>query len=111
MELKISEKEAQKSILDYLSMRCIFAWRNNSGKMPYSSKGKDYMVQMGPTGSPDIIGILPDGKFLGIEVKGTGGVVSSSQTIFLDHINKLGGLAFVAYSIDDVVKHFKANGY
>lgn len=59
---------------------------------------------MGPTGSPDIIGILPGGQFLGIEVKVPGNKPTEKQKEFLARIDELGGKSFVATSIDDVQK-------
>ena len=107
MKLIASEREIQKSIFDYLSLVGINAWRTNSGINFSSYKEKQYIVRLAPRGTPDIIGFLNDGKFLGIEVKKPGGIVSDDQTIFLDKINKAGGVGFVAYSVDDVIKTFK----
>lgn len=53
-------------------------------------------------GMPDLIGILPDGRFLAIEVKTAKGKVSDEQFKVIDEINQAGGLAFVARSLDDV---------
>lgn len=65
-------------------------------------------------GIADILGIFPNGKFLAIEIKTKTGRVSPDQKMFLDRINEMGGLAFVARGIDCVDKHFigwnKKNG-
>lgn len=55
-------------------------------------------------GVSDIVGILPGGRFLAIEVKRPGNErgVTLEQRAFIDRINKSGGLAFVATSISDV---------
>jgi RecB family endonuclease NucS len=58
-------------------------------------------------GVPDILVCL-DGRFVGIEVKRPGGVVSSLQKFNIDDIHRSGGAAFVAYSVDDVRKQFDA---
>lgn len=100
-----SEKEIQKSILDYLSLKGINAWRTNSGIQFSTYKDKSYITRLAPKGTPDIIGFLNDGRFLGIEVKKPGGIISDEQIIFIEKINQAGGLAFVAFSIDDVIKH------
>jgi len=52
-------------------------------------------------GVPDIIACI-NGRFVGIEVKRPGGVVSELQKYHIGQINKSGGAAFVAYSVDDV---------
>lgn len=52
-------------------------------------------------GVPDIIACV-DGVFVGIEVKRPGGIVSPLQQLNIDKINRSGGYAFVAYSVEDV---------
>lgn len=103
---KISEKEIQKTILEYLQWNNIFSWRNNSGYIFTKYKGKTQMIKMGAVGSPDIIGIYK-GKFLGIEVKSATGTLRPEQKEFLDKINAEGGFAFVARNLDDVIKNLK----
>jgi hypothetical protein len=85
------------SILEYLKLRNVYAWRNNSGR-----RGK---VSFGKVGSSDIIGILDDGRWLAIECKGPDGEPTFEQLDFLAEIAKRGGVAFVARSIADVEKH------
>lgn len=104
MKLIASEKEIQKTILDYLALKGINAWRTNSGIQFSTYKGKEHVVRLAPRGTPDIIGFLSDGKFLGIEVKKPGGTVSPEQLLFIEKVNKAGGVCFIAYSLDDVVK-------
>lgn len=104
MKLIASEREIQKVILDYLQLKGINAWRTNSGIQFSTYKDRSYITRLAPRGTPDIIGFLNNGKFLGIEIKKPGGIVSDDQNIFIDKINKAGGLAFVAFSLDDVIK-------
>jgi len=59
-------------------------------------------------GISDILGILPDGRFLAVEVKTKKGRVSPEQQVFLDRINALHGVGFVARSIEDVEKGLSA---
>ena len=44
------------------------------------------------------------GRYVAIEVKRPGGKVSPEQAQFLQAVRQHGGLAFVAYSPDDVVR-------
>ncbi len=53
-------------------------------------------------GVADIIGCLPGGQFLAIEVKSKVGRLSPDQKIFLKTVNDLGGKAFMARSVEDV---------
>lgn len=46
-------------------------------------------------GVSDIIGILPGGQFIAIEVKSLEGRLSEHQKIFLNKVEEMGGKAFV----------------
>jgi hypothetical protein len=62
-------------------------------------------MAFGKVGSADILGILrPSGRFLAIEVKKPGEKPSDEQIAFLLAIRDAGGVAIVAYSLDDVRK-------
>ena len=54
-------------------------------------------------GGSDIIGIAPDGRFLAVEVKTARGRVSPEQQRFIDAVNKAGGIAGVARSVQDAL--------
>jgi hypothetical protein len=68
-------------------------------------------MHFGLKGSSDILGILPDGKFLAVECKAKGGRLSEEQGEFLENVRKLGGLAIVAYSIHDIERALQEGGY
>jgi hypothetical protein len=109
---KQEEKEIQKAILDFLMYKKIKAWRNNSGMIfGKDSNGKSYGHRMGPAGSCDIIGILNDGRFLGIEVKRPGHFLTDLQKEFIDEINSKKGVAFCAHSIDETIEGLKKANY
>lgn len=57
-------------------------------------------------GVPDILACI-NGRFIGIEVKRPGGVVAPLQNYNVDEINKAGGAAFVAYSVEDVEQQLR----
>lgn len=95
------EKDIQSSIIDYLEAKKVFCWKEHSGGIPRDN-GKWFMP-IGLKGKSDILGIYK-GKFLAIEVKRpSSGVVSPDQQYFMDRVNKEGGIAFVATSIDDLI--------
>jgi hypothetical protein len=94
------EGNVLSDIKQYLSARGIFFFRCNTGR-----RGG---VSFGIKGAPDIVGILPGGRFLAIEVKGPGGKASIDQLQFLGDIAKNGGVAFVAFSVDDVARHLES---
>jgi len=61
-------------------------------------------------GIPDILGILPGGAFLAIEVKKPKPdktYPSKEQKAFMKRINDDGGIAFVARDVDTVKKMLK----
>ena len=96
------ESEVLKQCLEYLKMRNIFAWRNNSGAV------KNGKLRFGMPGSSDILGILPNGQFLAIECKREkGGILSDKQVEFLSRIKENGGAALVVHSLNDLEKNIK----
>lgn len=98
------ETKLQRQILDYLALRRIMAWRNNSGWLKIGQR----VIQMAPAGSPDIIGILPGGRFLGIECKMQREGLSIEQRKFCRRLQDNGALVFVARSVGDVERELKA---
>lgn len=101
----MKEADYQSAILEYLEYKHIFAWKNHSVGI-FNKKSGGY-IPLGMTGVSDILGILPDGRFLAIEVKKPGGRLTQNQIDFLAIINKNGGVAFMAITIDDVKEHLR----
>jgi hypothetical protein len=102
----MTEIEVQNSILQYLKFKKISAWRNNNGSVydakrgTHRSKNKWEKICGDPV---DILGVLPDGRFLAIEVKkDSKGKPSPGQANFLEIICENGGVGFVAFSIECV---------
>ena len=88
---KLTESQITKQIRDLLNACQIFHWKNWSGPMTY------------PKGIADILGIYK-GQFLAIEVKRPGYKPTVDQQAFLDRVNEAGGIGFVAWFPEDVVK-------
>jgi hypothetical protein len=103
----MKETDIQNTILEYLQIKKIYCWRNNNTSM-YDPTKKVFraMPKHSIKGVSDILGILPNGKLLAIEVKKKGTYPSKEQKEFIQHINDNGGVAFVARSIEDVDKLF-----
>lgn len=57
-------------------------------------------------GTPDILACIK-GRFVGIEVKQPGGVVSKLQEANIRLIQNAGGVAFVADSLEEAKRHLK----
>lgn len=92
------------SCLCLLSMLGIYAWRNNTGAL---RNKKDRLVRYGKPGSSDIIGILPDGRFLAVECKTNKGKLSPGQKLFLEEIRNNNGVAIIAHSSDELMDQIK----
>jgi penicillin-binding protein-related factor A (putative recombinase) len=60
-------------------------------------------------GVADLI-VLWKKHYIAIEVKSPEGRVSEHQKIFLEKVNELGGIGFVARSINDVERELKSRG-
>src|SRR5947208_6166428 len=91
------EQAIQSQILSYLRLKRIFCYKHQNAGIYREGR----YIPSHTRGVSDIIGILPGGRFLAIEVKRPGGKVSDEQQQFIDNINERGGLAFVARSVDE----------
>lgn len=87
----LTEADVTRQIRDVLRACRIFHWKQWQGPMSQ------------PKGVADILGVF-DGKLLAIEIKKPGGRPSPDQVKFVDRINSEGGVAFVAYSVEDVIE-------
>lgn len=91
--------------LDYLAVRGIHAWRNNSGvSRPERRDGSRGFVRYGHVGSADILGVLPGGRFLAIECKSPRGNLSRHQLDFGRRVRADGGIYLVVRSVDDLIE-------
>ena len=95
-----SEHDIQNLIRLALSERGIISWRNNTGAL----KDKDgRLIRYGLcSGSSAIIGIMPDGRFLAIEVKKPGKKPTPEQLNFIEAIRRHGGIAGVVHSPEEL---------
>lgn len=102
-----TESEVQAQILDYLEARGFLVWRQNSGTFfgTNATTGHRWAVRSGIKGISDIMGATKDGRLLAIEVKRPGGRsrVRPEQEEFLARVRATGGVAILAYGIDDVI--------
>jgi len=114
--IKLIETNILKQIMQYLKLRGILAWRNNTGAISRTSKSKTgsyktRYIHFGLKGQADITGILRDGRRLEIEVKrpdylrGAGikqRLHFAQQQKFLETIRQFRGVAGRACNIEDV---------
>jgi hypothetical protein len=106
------EKDIERGILNYLSLiPNIVVWKQNTVGI-YDQKTGRYRLPHSPyirKGISDILGIIRAGasgfgRFLALEVKTPKRhkCLSDDQKNFITMINNMGGLAFVATSIEEV---------
>jgi hypothetical protein len=98
---KILESEIQKQILDYLKLKRVFHFKNNTAGIYKVSTGSYIPSQS--VGAPDIICVI-GGTFCGLEVKRPGGKQSDNQKAFQDSLEEAGGKYYLVFSLDDVIK-------
>ena len=55
-----------------------------------------------PAGWPDITGLLPDGRFIGVECKAKRGRQSPAQKSMEQEIRRRSGIYILAYRVEDV---------
>lgn len=81
-------------------------FRNNCG---YAETKTGQWIKYGIAnpGGADLIGWTRIGLFLAIEVKTKNGRLTPEQENFINSVNLFGGIAFVARSVEDVIKHLK----
>lgn len=104
------EKEVLRECLDFLKIHGILHWRQNSGAFKTESGG--FFNATGMKGVSDIIGCLPDGKFLAVECKrGTGGMISQKQREFLAAVADNNGVAIVANGVEKLESELRKRGY
>lgn len=78
----------------------IWCERMNSG----AARVGDRFIRFGFTGCPDVLGMLRDGRLLGVEVKAPKGTLRPEQGVFLERVRSGGGVAFVARDCRDVLR-------
>jgi len=101
------EAAALCEVLMALRANPLVAWceRMNSGAIRVGNR----FVRFGFVGCPDVLGMLTDGRLLGVEVKGPTGKLRTEQAFMLERINGAGGVAFVARDCRDVLRELQFN--
>lgn len=99
------ERIIEKQILEFLRIIGIYCWKNQSqgtwdAKIGAYRKASAYSIK----GASDILGII-QGRFLAIEVKSPGGVVTPEQRIFIARINAEGGISFISRSVEQTAEN------
>lgn len=106
----MKEIDLQKQIIKWINSNGGFVWRTNNGQFALKSPlGGTRWFKCGITGGSDIQGVWRDGRGLYVEIK-TGSKDNKknqpreNQVAFLEAIKKRGGIAFTAWSLDEVIE-------
>ena len=95
------ERAVQKAIVRWLrAYGCLVAITDAGA----AYKAGAFFGDSLPPGWPDITGLLPDGRFIGVECKAKRGRQSLAQKLMEQEIRKRNGIYVLAYSIEDVEK-------
>jgi hypothetical protein len=96
------EAAALCEVLKALKAHPAVSWceRMNSGAARVGGR----FIRFGFTGCPDVLGMLTDGRLLGVEVKAAKGKLRPEQAVMLERIRAGGGVSFVARDCRDVIR-------
>ncbi len=104
------ETDLKLAVVAYLQALGFIAWVQNVGGVKFRSGGRQRFVRFGFAGLSDILCILPGGRFLVVETKILDNVASQAQKDFMADVERMGGIAVLAYSLDDVDERLKREG-
>ena len=96
------ERAIQPAIVKALRQHCRFPWFAvpNGGKRHVHTAIK-LKAEGVRAGVPDLVFILPGGRFAGLELKAENGRLSDAQKQFRDEVTAIQGWWNVAHSIDE----------
>ena len=97
-----SEANIMNDCMIALSQAGCLIWRNNTGVLK-DKTGRPIKFGLCKGGS-DLIGIAKDGKFLAVECKTATGRIRPEQLTFIAAVQKAGGRAGVARSVEDALR-------
>lgn len=97
----MKESDIQRLIMLALSEAGCTIWRNNTGVLKNAA---GIPIRFGLcTGSSDLIGIAPDGRFLAVEIKTCKGRATPEQIRFIEIVKARGGIAGIARCPQDAL--------
>jgi hypothetical protein len=97
----ISEGQISRQITDWLTLRRVLHYRNNTGG--FGKAGHFY--RFGAPGAGDIVCIVR-GKHIEIEVKTASGIQSQRQFAWQKNLEAAGGIYLLVSSLDEVIEYF-----
>lgn len=99
------ESALVNQILSYLNLSGHYVQRTNSGAIRLQNPiGHQRFIKLAKAGTADVTGCSKDGRFIAVEAKIKPNKPTDLQLAYLNEIERRGGIAFVAYDLDDVMK-------
>ena len=105
-----TETQIQSGIVTMLRLRYRIIAHQSKGREMAQGMSSAMWDRGGTRGVSDLAATLPGGRALWIEVKKPGGRFEPGQKEFLTYQRSQGAVAFVAYSVDDVIRELEAQG-
>lgn len=102
----MTEADLMRQIMVALSADGHFVARANVGLF-FTADGRPVKTGL-PKGFSDLFGMTKCGRFFAIEVKTKHGKIRPEQAQFLSAMEKRGGIAFVARSVEQAVHELQA---
>ena len=102
--LLVREQDIVRACLAVLRLRGVFAYRQNQGAFHPQGKNQRFVRFTSINGISDIIGVMPNGRFIAVECKRSGNVPTADQQTFLDAVNRRGGLGIVITDAADLAE-------
>ena len=99
MVIKSTGTELVKACEQYLTMKGVFHYRNNSGALKTVNGG---FMRFGAVGSPDIICVVK-GIYVGLECKMGSGRLSEAQVAFKERLQAVGGQYWIIRDLQDLI--------
>ncbi len=108
---KQTETSLVKAIIEFLRLKGVYAWRNNSGAFAAEGVTGRRFVRFGLPGSADVLAVVPPrGRLLAVEAKIGRNQPTDMQLHFGAAINDAGGLWLVVRSLADLDELLTAEG-
>lgn len=98
----MTEQDLQSEIMNAIMPYVAFAYVTSTGTFKGIRGGRPFKI--GFPGLPDIIAMNHGGRLAGIEVKLPGKEPTEIQMEIIEMINRFGGTAGVAHSVDEAIE-------
>jgi len=108
-----AESNVLRAVKDYLQYlqnqgRVVWWMRAQAGAVQVQMRGaRPYWMSLGPPGTPDLVGLLADGTFFGLECKRATGENRPAQVETLCRMEAAGAVTGIVRSLEDAERLLK----